>query len=118
MSRLRGLLIPLILIVLWELGGRAGIFPEDTMSRPSLALAGGWEALADGSLLIATAQTFQAALTGLAIGSAIGIAIGVPLGLSPVAEAVVGPTLDTIRPVPSLALLPLALLIYGFGAPM
>jgi NitT/TauT family transport system permease protein len=33
-------------------------------------------------------------------------------------EAVVGPTLDTIRPVPSLALLPLALLIYGFGARM
>ncbi len=118
MSRLRGLVIPLILIVLWELGGRTGIFPEDTMSRPSLALAAGWAALADGSILVATAETFQSALSGLAIGSAVGIAIGVPLGLSPVAEAVVGPTLDTIRPVPSLALLPLALLIYGFGAPM
>jgi NitT/TauT family transport system permease protein len=118
MSKARGLLVPLILIVLWELGGRAGILPEDTMSRPSLALAAGWEALADGSILLATLQTFQSALSGLAIGSAIGIAIGVPLGLSPVLEAVVGPTLDTIRPVPSLALLPLALLIYGFGAPM
>jgi ABC-type nitrate/sulfonate/bicarbonate transport system permease component len=118
MGRARGFLVPVLLIVLWELGGRAGILPEDTMSRPSLALVAGWEALSDGTLLVATVETFQAALAGLAIGSAIGIGIGVPLGLSPVAEAVIGPTLDTIRPVPSLALLPLALLIYGFGARM
>jgi ABC-type nitrate/sulfonate/bicarbonate transport system permease component len=118
MARTRGLVVPILLVVLWELGSRAGILPEDTMSRPSLALAAGWEALRDGTLLVATVETFHAALVGLAIGSVIGICVGAPLGLSPVAEAVIGPTLDTIRPVPSLALLPLALLIYGFGARM
>jgi ABC-type nitrate/sulfonate/bicarbonate transport system permease component len=118
MGRVRGLVVPVLLIMLWELGSRAGILPEDTMSRPSLALAAGWEALRDGSLLVATVETFHTALVGLAIGSVIGVCIGAPLGLSPVAEAVIGPTLDTIRPVPSLALLPLALLIYGFGARM
>lgn len=117
-ARLRGLVVPILLIAGWEIGSRLGILPADTMSRPSLALVAGWAALKDGSLLQATAETFQSALGGLALGSAIGVALGLPIGLAPTLEAVVGPTLDALRPVPSLALLPLALLIYGFGARM
>lgn len=117
-GRLRGLLIPVLLVALWEIGSRTGFLPEDTMSRPSEIAAAGWDALLDGSLLIATVQTFQTALIGLAIGSIIGIALGILIGLSPILEAVIGPTLDTIRPVPAVALIPLALLIYGFGVRM
>jgi len=118
MARLRGLLIPVLLVALWEIGARAGTLPPDTMSQPSLILAAGWEALSDGTLLLATWQTFQTALLGLALGAAIGISIGSVIGLFPALEAVVGPTLDTIRPVPAVALIPLALLIYGFGVRM
>jgi NitT/TauT family transport system permease protein len=118
LGRYRGLLIPVLLIVLWELGSWADILPPDTMSRPSDIAVAGWNALMDGSLLIATVQTFETALLGLAIGSAIGIALGILIGLSPVLEGIIGPTLDTIRPVPAVALIPLALLIYGFGVRM
>jgi len=114
----RGLVLPVILVVLWEIGARAGTLPEDTMSQPSVIVAAGWEALLDGSLLLATVQTFQTALLGLAIGAIIGICIGSLIGLLPVVEGVIGPTLDTIRPVPAVALIPLALLIYGFGVRM
>ena len=114
----RGLVIPVILIALWEIGARAGILPPDTMSQPSLIAVAGWHALLDGSLLLATLQTFQSALLGLALGAAVGIAIGTAIGLSPALEAVIGPTLDTIRPVPAVAIIPLALLIYGFGVRM
>ncbi len=117
-ARLRGAVIPALLIALWEIGARAGTLPPDTMSQPSAILVACWQALLDGSLLLATWQTFQTALLGLAIGSAIGIALGILIGLSPVLEAVIGPTLDTIRPVPAVALIPLALLIYGFGLRM
>jgi NitT/TauT family transport system permease protein len=117
-NRLRGLVIPVVLIALWEIGARVGTLPPDTMSQPSVIVAAGWEALRDGSLLVATAQTFQTALLGLALGAVIGIALGSLIGLSPVLEAIIGPTLDTIRPVPAVALIPLALLIYGFGLRM
>jgi ABC-type nitrate/sulfonate/bicarbonate transport system permease component len=117
-ERLRGFVIPVMLIALWEIGARAGTLPPDTMSQPSAIVAAGWEALRDGELLLATVQTFETALLGLAIGAAIGIAIGCLIGLSPALEAIVGPTLDTIRPVPAVALIPLALLIYGFGLRM
>ncbi|HLI20589.1 MAG TPA: ABC transporter permease [Stellaceae bacterium] len=118
LKRLRGLLIPVVLIALWEIGSRAGILPEDTMSRPSDIAVAGWDALLDGSLLIATVQTFQTALLGLAIGSSIGIVLGAFVGLSPILEGIIGPTLDTVRPIPAVALIPLALLIYGFGVRM
>jgi ABC-type nitrate/sulfonate/bicarbonate transport system permease component len=118
LNRLRGLLIPVLLIALWEIGARVGVLPEDTMSRPSEIVVAGWEALLDGSLLLATFQTFQTALIGLALGSIIGIALGVLIGLSSILEGIIGPTLDTIRPVPAVALIPLALLIYGFGVRM
>jgi ABC-type nitrate/sulfonate/bicarbonate transport system permease component len=118
LSSLRGALIPALLLALWEGGARAGLLPPSTMSSPVAIFAAGWEALQDGSLLWGTFETFEAALGGLAIGTLIGTAVGAPLGLSPMLEAIVGPTLDTIRPVPSMALLPLALLIYGFGLRM
>ncbi len=118
MGRLRGFVIPVVLVLLWEIGARVGTLPHDTMSQPSDIVVAGWNALLDGELLLATWQTFESALLGLAIGSGIGIGIGILIGLSPTLEGIVGPTLDTIRPVPSVALIPLALLIYGFGVRM
>jgi len=118
LGRYRGALIPITLIVLWEVGAQTGVLPHDTMSQPSEIAVAGWNALLDGSLLLATFQTFQTALLGLALGSTIGICLGICIGLSPILEAVVGPTLDTVRPIPAVALIPLALLIYGFGVRM
>ena len=91
LNRLRGLLIPVLLIALWEIGSRVGTLPEDTMSRPSDIVVAGWDALLDGSLLLATVQTFQSALLGLAIGSSIGIVLGVLIGLSPIEAHAHGP---------------------------
>jgi ABC-type nitrate/sulfonate/bicarbonate transport system permease component len=115
---LRGALIPVVLVVLWELLSRAGVLPMDTMSRPSAIVVAGVQGLADGSILLATWQTIQAALTGFLIAAAIGILLGVVLGLSPKLERIVGPTVDGLRPVPAVALIPLSLLLFGFGLQM
>jgi NitT/TauT family transport system permease protein len=42
----------------------------------------------------------------------------VVLGLAPRLEAVVGPSVDALRPIPSVALIPLTLLLFGFGLQM
>ena len=115
---LRGLAIPALAVVLWEAGSRAGVLPMDTLSRPSdiaLAAVGGF---ADGSILVATWQTVEAALSGFAIAAVLGVLIGAALGLSPALERVVGPSIDALRPIPSVALMPLTLLLFGFGLQM
>lgn len=115
---LRGALLPALGFFLWETGSRAGLLPMDTFSRPSdiaAALAGG---LADGSILLATWQTVQAALSGFAIAGAAGVLVGAILGLSPPLERTVGPSIEALRPIPAVALTPLTLLLFGFGLRM
>jgi ABC-type nitrate/sulfonate/bicarbonate transport system permease component len=119
MSRwLRALAFPGTIMLMWELWGQSGTMVFESLSYPSAILIAGWRALLDGTIPFATLETFQAALLGLAIGTALGIALGIPLGLLPAMEAVVGPSLDAVRPIPAVALLPLALLLFGFGVEM
>jgi ABC-type nitrate/sulfonate/bicarbonate transport system permease component len=116
--RIRGASIPLLLVTLWEAGSRAGALPNDTFSRPSDIVVAGARAFADGSILVATWQTVEAALVGFVVAAAAGVVCGALLGLAPRLERVVGPTVDALRPIPSIALMPLALLMFGFGLTM
>jgi ABC-type nitrate/sulfonate/bicarbonate transport system permease component len=114
----RGALLPLLFFVLWEAGSRGGVLPMDSFSRPSLIAVAFARGFADGSIPLATWQTFEAALTGFTFAALAGILCGVVLGLSPRLERVVGPSIDALRPIPSVALIPLALLLFGFGLRM
>lgn len=71
----------------------------------------------DGLLpsVLATLQTWS---IGLVIASILGILIGVALALSPFLEAVTRPIIEFLRPIPSVALIPVALLVLGIGLPM
>jgi len=107
---LLGALVPAAVAVLWEALARAGVLSEDGFSRPSRWLVAGGRALADGSLLQQTGQTFGAAAQALAIAAAAaaGISFGTLLGLSRPLERAATLTIDALRPVPSVALIPLS----------
>jgi ABC-type nitrate/sulfonate/bicarbonate transport system permease component len=111
---LRGAIVPALLLVLWELASRQGLI-LDTLSRPSDIVLALLSSLRDGSILVATVQTFEAALWGLAVAAVIGILVGAILGLSPMLEGVTGPTIEALRPIPAVAFMPLALMMFGFG---
>lgn len=113
-----GAAIPIAMLAAWEALWHIDAMRMESLSRPwdvGLALFHG---LTGGEFLIATAETFQAALLGFAIAAVIGLAVGVVLGLLPWLESVVGPSIDAMRPVPSVALIPLTLMIFGFGVRM
>ena len=115
---LRGAAIPLTVVLLWEALSRAGALPLDSLSRPSLIAAAGLRGVADGSILLATWQTLEAGAAGLVSAVGFGVLGGMILGLSPRIDRVVGPTVDALRPVPAVALIPLSLLMFGFGLRM
>ncbi len=112
---LKGLILPITLILLWEFAARTGFIIAESMSFPSAIAAAGYTALRDGSLFKATQETFGAALAGLAIGAGLGIACGVAFGLWRLLAALMRMSTEALRPIPSVALIPLALLIYGYG---
>jgi sulfonate transport system permease protein len=111
----RGWLFPLAVIVLSE--ALLWLYPivSDTLAAPSKILRDGAEMLFDGSLLKATGQTLLSAATGLLIGMVSGTASGFAIGLIRTAERTAAWVVELLRPIPSVALIPLALLTFGYG---
>ncbi len=104
-----------VLLVLWELVVQGGIVAETNIPPASAALSELATLLGDGSFWSAVGSTLQ----GWAIGLGIAIALGVPLGLligsSRWAYRALRVPIEFLRPIPSVALIPLAVLIYGQG---
>ena len=115
MKSWRGIVVPIALLVLAEVGFRSAIGSSDSLAAPSRVVAAMLEVLGDGSLLAGTLRTLGAMLTGLAIGSLGGLAAGIALGFSETLRRAAFLTVEMLRPIPSVALLPLSLLIFGFG---
>ena len=112
---MRGLLLPIAVVVAAEIAARTIGIKLDNLAAPSAILVAGFDILLDGSLLYSTAQTLWAALAGLAIGGGLGLMLGILIGLSAPLARLLQVTIEALRPIPSIALLPIALLIFGFG---
>jgi NitT/TauT family transport system permease protein len=110
----RGLALPAALLVLAEIGGRAAA-PSDTVAPPSAVAAALVAGLADGSLLAATRDTLASAFGGLAIGAAIGLTLGVLFGSVKSLDRLMELGVELMRPIPSVAVIPVALVALGFG---
>lgn len=113
-----GAVLPILFLSLWEALSRAGVLSEDGFSRPTRFVVAGAKALADGTLLEQTGQTFAAAAQALLIAALAGIVIGAILGLFRPLERAAQLTIDALRPIPSVALIPLSLLLFGFSRNM
>jgi NitT/TauT family transport system permease protein len=110
-----GAIVPVSLVATWEWSARTGALTLESLSRPSDILRAGYLGLHDGSLLLATGQTFETALLGLAIAALAGILCGAVLGLWPILDRVTSPTVEALRAIPAVAFMPLALMMFGFG---
>ena len=98
---------------LLELAPRAGIVPARYAPPSSEILAalagqaarpGFWQALGD---------TLRTWATGLVIAMVAGVALGVVIGSSPLLRELTASTIEFLRPIPSVALIPLAVVLYG-----
>jgi ABC-type nitrate/sulfonate/bicarbonate transport system permease component len=115
MSRAKGMVLPVALIALWQAAAAIFGVESDTLSKPSdiaVALVAG---LADGSLLAATGRTLAAACGGLLLGGALGVLFGLMFGVLPPMSRLMRVTVEVLRPIPAVAILPIALLAFGFG---
>jgi len=116
--RLRPWWFPLGVLLLLELHARSLAAGSDSLAPPTAALHAFAGALLDGSLWQATLFTLGAAASGLALAAVLGIPLGIALGLSARASRLSALSIELLRPIPSVALIPLAMLVFGFGLRM
>lgn len=114
----RAFVFPTVLLLALELWARSAGAGSDALAPPSAALRALGLAAADGSLWQGTAFTLGSAGAGLALGFGLGTLAGCALGLSRRAAAFSFAGVEVLRPVPSVALIPLAMLVFGFGVRM
>lgn len=114
----RAAILPVSLIVLAQIAATASNLESDSLASPTDIARAFVTVMADGSLLRATAQTLMAAAAGLVIGVGGGSLLGIVLGLFRIADDTLDLTIELLRPVPVVALIPVVMMILGFGASM
>lgn len=111
----RGWLFPLAVLAASEIWFLFNPILSDTLAPPSRIVLGAVDVMADGTFLRTTYQTLFAAAAGLLIGMIAGTAGGVLIGLMRTADRLSSWSVEMLRPIPSVALIPLSLLTFGYG---
>ena len=106
-------LVPLAIILIWQAACAAGLVPARVLPAPSDVALAGWKLLISGELARNIAVSFWRALSGLVIGGGIGFAFGLANGLSQLSNKLTDTTLQMVRNIPHLALIPLVILWFG-----
>ncbi len=107
-----------VAIALWE--GIRALGVVDARDLPSFAaiIRSALTGLLGGELLTAVFATIGSWAPGLLIAAIAGVTVGIALALMPRLEIATRPLLEFLRPIPSVALIPVALLVLGIGLQM
>ncbi|WP_045837288.1 aliphatic sulfonate ABC transporter permease SsuC [Hyphomicrobium sp. 99] len=112
-ERLTPWLLPVSVLVLWELAARVGLIEQRVLPAPSQVAVAFWHTAKDGTLAHNVFISFNRAIVGLAIGGSLGFLLGVLNGVSRPAERFLDSGLQMLRNIPHLAIIPMVILWFG-----
>jgi len=112
---IKGIIFPVFLLVIWELAGLYGWVSDILLPRPSTIFVSFIDLLLTGNLLGHLEISLWRALGGFLIGGGLGLLLGLFVGFNKNMEQTLDPTLQMIRTIPHLAVIPLFILWFGFG---
>jgi NitT/TauT family transport system permease protein len=116
--------VPLALVLTWEVVGRLGLYRESLLPTPTRVVTV-WADLVTGKSRVAgpyagswldhaTASTWRV-LVGFGGAAVLGVGLGLLIGLSPLVEKLFDPTIQLVRNIPVTAWVPLAILFFGIA---
>ncbi|GAA0489531.1 aliphatic sulfonate ABC transporter permease SsuC [Tatumella sp. JGM100] len=105
--------LPVVLIVLWQLAAQAGWLSVRVLPAPVTIGKTFWRMTLSGELGSNLAISTARALSGFAIGGSVGLILGLITGLSRPGERLLDTSIQMLRNIPHLALIPLVILWFG-----
>jgi sulfonate transport system permease protein len=106
-------IVPLAIVLVWQAACVGGLVPGRVLPAPTEVALAGWKLLLSGELARNIWVSFWRASVGFAIGGGIGFAFGLANGLSQLSNKLIDTTLQMVRNIPHLALIPLVILWFG-----
>jgi len=98
---------------LLEIVPRLGIVSPDYLPPFSAIMVALFKEMTTATFWTALSDTLEAWAIGLVISVVAGVAIGIAIGSSQLLRNLTHSTIEFLRPIPSVALIPLAVLLYG-----
>ncbi len=108
-------LLPVTAILLWQAASSVGLISSRIMPSPLDVAAAFRDTMASGQLPRDIAVSGARALAGLVVGGSIGFLLGIANGVSKLSEQLTDTTLQMLRTIPHLAMIPLVILWFGIG---
>ena len=105
--------LPVLLVVVWQIASQAGWLSTRILPSPENIVITFWHLAASGELWQHLAISGWRAAIGFAIGGSIGLILGLITGTSRTGERLLDTSVQMLRNVPHLALIPLVILWFG-----
>ncbi|HEY0793443.1 MAG TPA: ABC transporter permease subunit [Chthoniobacterales bacterium] len=110
-------ILPVALLIFWQAVSVLGWLPARVLPSPVSVAAAGWRLTLTGELPVHLLESCRRAALGFVIGGGLGFFLGLANGLSRPLHRLLDSSLQMVRNVPHLALIPLVILWFGIGEP-
>jgi ABC-type nitrate/sulfonate/bicarbonate transport system permease component len=100
-------------LCLWQLASAAGWVDQVLLPAPLQVVKALIASVADGSLLRHIGASMVRVLEGFLLAMAIAVPVGIAMGVSGIVYGLLDPVLELLRPIPPIAVIPLAILWFG-----
>ncbi|MFF3504268.1 ABC transporter permease [Streptomyces sp. NPDC003247] len=106
---------PVALLVLWWAASATGVLTPDVLASPADVVRALGELWGNGQLSDALATSLTRSATGLLLGLAAGLTLGVVTGFTRLGDELLDSSLQTLRTIPFLSLVPLFMVWFGIN---
>ncbi|MHC5175323.1 aliphatic sulfonate ABC transporter permease SsuC [Serratia rhizosphaerae] len=113
LHRLAPWVLPIALLVFWQIAVKAGWLSNRILPAPSAVATAFWTLTQNGELWQHLTISSWRALIGFSIGGSLGLLLGMISGLSRWGERLLDSSVQMLRNIPHLALIPLVILWFG-----
>ena len=105
--------LPVALLLAWQLASQWGWLSSRILPEPWAVAKAFWHLAASGELWLHLKTSLWRATVGFVIGAGLGLLLGLLTGSFRHAETLLDTTLQMVRNIPALALIPLVILWFG-----
>jgi sulfonate transport system permease protein len=107
--------VPVALLLTWEIATRVGWLSSRILPEPLAVAKAAWSLSLSGELWTHLSISLWRAVSSFAVGGSLGLLLGLLTGSFKSAETLLDTTLQMIRNIPALALIPMVILWFGIG---
>jgi sulfonate transport system permease protein len=105
--------VPMALLVIWQITAQVGWLSSRILPEPLAVGKAAWSLAASGELWTHVQKSLGRAVYSFTIGGGLGLLLGLLTGTFKTAETLLDTSLQMIRNIPALALIPLVILWFG-----